>query len=66
VLAGSVLATSCTITFSKTFTTAPVCTITQETGTAVAVVASSTPTNVVISGATFTSDWFVGRCEKYE
>lgn len=64
--AGSVLATSCTITFSRTFTTAPVCVVTQETGTAVAIVASSTPTTLVISGATFTSDWFVGHCEKYE
>lgn len=62
---GSVLASSCTITFAAAFTTAPVCNVTQETGTAVAVVASSTPTAVVISGATFTSDWFVGHCEQY-
>ncbi len=63
--AGSVLATSCTITFAHTYGTAPVCTITQETGTPVAVVASSTPTTLVISGGTFTSDWFVAHCEEY-
>lgn len=66
---GSTLASSCTITFSQSRGTAinpPICVITQETGAALAVVASTTPTAVVISGGTFTSDWFTGHCEAYQ
>lgn len=66
---GSTLASSCTITFSQsrgTATNPPICVITQETGTAIAVVASTTQTAVVVSGGTFTSDWFVGHCAAYQ
>ena len=66
VLAGSGVISACTVTFANTYTKAPVCNIQQETGTGFAVIASSTLTTVLISGATLTSDWFVGHCESYQ
>lgn len=66
VLVGGSAATSCTITFAAAYTSnPPVCTFTQEVGTAVGVVASSTLSTVVLTGTTIASDQFVAHCERY-
>lgn len=60
-------ATTCTLTFAKAYLKAPICNVTQETGTAAVFKASTTPSTVVItsSAATLTSNFFTGHCEGY-
>lgn len=58
--------TSCTLTFAASWTNAPVCSVTQETGTSVAIEASSTLSALVISTtATVINDAFTYRCDGY-
>lgn len=61
---GSTLATSCTVGFASNFKFAPICTMNQEGGSAIGLDASTTPSTLVITGGTFTSDRFAVHCEE--
>jgi hypothetical protein len=66
VMEGSTAGSSCQIVFAYPYVNSPVCQVTQETGTAVNLLASSTPTGVLITGTgVLSADWFTVHCEGY-
>jgi hypothetical protein len=55
--------TTCTINFQYARTNTPFCTVTEESGTAIALVASPTPTSLVITGTTIGGDTISYHCD---
>jgi hypothetical protein len=55
--------TTCTINFQYPRTNTPFCQVTEESGTAIALVASPTPTSLVITGTTIGGDTISYHCD---
>ena len=67
VYVGTGVVTSCTLTFGDPKDYNPICAVTQETGTAVTLTASTTRTAMVVtSTATMAGDAFVYSCDSYQ
>ena len=64
---GTGVVTSCTLTFGNARDYEPICVVTQETGVAVTLTASTTKTAMVVtSTATMAGDTFVYSCDSYQ
>ncbi len=67
VYVGTIAASSCLVTFANAFPNPPVCSVTNEGGTAgiIAYSASSTEETLTIAGTSIVGDRFTAHCEAY-